>query len=108
MTLWWQPPTADLKADTTSLTNLQKMTDSATSFEETASKNFDLALSLAPKGVPTDLGPWINSWVQSGETEEKAIKMFLLMLRHFLPAQMNMQKLCPVQLGAQGINRGFP
>jgi hypothetical protein len=59
---------ASQKADRTSLTNITKMTDSAVSFERTARMNFDNALRLAPKGVPTDLGPWINKWVQDGQT----------------------------------------
>lgn len=58
---------AGRKADTHSLMNLQKQADAAISFEETAKKNFDLALQLAPKAVP-DLGPWMNKWVQEGKT----------------------------------------
>ena len=59
---------ADLKSNQASLTNLTKMTDSAVSFEKTAAKNFDLALRLAPKAVPTNWGPFFNRWVEQGET----------------------------------------
>lgn len=59
---------ATTKADSHSLMNLTKMTDAAVSFEQTASKNFDLAMKLAPKAVPTDWGPWLNRWIMEGET----------------------------------------
>lgn len=59
---------ATVKADESSLRNMTKMTDAATSFEQTASKNFDLALRLGKDAVPTDWGPWINRWVMNGET----------------------------------------
>jgi hypothetical protein len=55
-------------ADKTSLSNLTKIADSAISYEETASRNFDLALKLAPGSIPSDWGPWINKWAESGET----------------------------------------
>lgn len=60
---------AAVKGDQSSLNNLTKMTDAATSFEETANKNFDLALSLSDKAVPTNWGPFVNRWVMKGETE---------------------------------------
>lgn len=60
---------ATVKADTSSLNNLTKMTDAAESFEKTATKNFDLALSQAKDAVPTDAGPWLNKWVETGETQ---------------------------------------
>lgn len=59
---------AATKANTTSLGNMTKMTDAATSFERTANKNFDLALSLSKGAVPTNWGPWLNRWVESGQT----------------------------------------
>lgn len=59
---------AGVTADSRSLNNLQKQADAAESFEATAKKNFELALSLAPKGVPTNLGPFVNRWVQDGST----------------------------------------
>jgi hypothetical protein len=57
-----------LRANTTSLTNMTKMSDAAISFEKLAEKNFDVALKLAPDAVPTDLGPFFNRWVEEGET----------------------------------------
>jgi hypothetical protein len=57
-----------VRADQGSLNNLTKMTDSAVSFENTASRNFDLALQRAPKAIPTDWGPWLNRWIENGET----------------------------------------
>jgi hypothetical protein len=47
---------------------MQKQADAAESFEATAKKNFQLAISLAPKGVLTNLGPFINRWVQNGSS----------------------------------------
>lgn len=60
---------ATVKADSASLSSLQKMTDAATSFEKTAAKNFDLALSLSKGAVPTNWGPLVNRWIESGETQ---------------------------------------
>jgi hypothetical protein len=45
------------------------MADAATSFERTASQNFDLALKLSKDAVPTDWGPWLNKWIENGETQ---------------------------------------
>jgi hypothetical protein len=58
-----------VKADANSLRNMTKMADAATSFERTASMNFDTALKLAKDAVPTDWGPWLNRWVMTGETQ---------------------------------------
>ncbi len=60
---------ATVKADDRSLSNMTKMADAATSFERTASQNFDLALKLSKDAVPTDLGPFFNRWVESGQTQ---------------------------------------
>jgi hypothetical protein len=60
---------ATVKADDRSLSNMTKMADAATSFERTASQNFDTALRLAKDAVPTDWGPWLNHWVMTGETQ---------------------------------------
>lgn len=54
-------------ADTGSLRNMTKMADAAISFENLAIKNLDVALSLAPEAVPSDLGPFFNRWVMEGE-----------------------------------------
>ena len=56
------------RADSQSLIGLTKTTDMITAFENTAAAHFDNALKLAPKGVPTNMGPWINKWVQTGDT----------------------------------------
>jgi hypothetical protein len=58
-----------VKADDSSLRNMTKMADAATSFERTASQNFDLALKLSHGAVPTDWGPWLNRWIMNGETQ---------------------------------------
>lgn len=57
----------DVKADSASLTNITKMSDAAAAFEDTAMKNFETAMSEAPKAVP-NLGPFLNRWVEKGET----------------------------------------
>ena len=59
---------ATVQADQGSLRNMTKMADAATSFERTASLNFDKALQLAPDAVPSDLGPFFNRWIMEGET----------------------------------------
>lgn len=60
---------AGVKADTSSLTNITRIADSAEAYENTAIKNFDTALSLAKKGgIPTNMGPLVNQWIQEGET----------------------------------------
>jgi hypothetical protein len=60
---------ATVAADAGSLRNMTKMADAATSFERTASQNFDLALKLSKDAVPTEWGPWLNRWVESGQTQ---------------------------------------
>ena len=60
---------AGTKANASSLTNMTKMSDAATSFERTASENFDLALKLSKGAVPTDWGPWLNKFIETGETQ---------------------------------------
>jgi len=61
---------ATMRADQSSLANLTKTTDAVTAFENTAAKHFDNALELAKKGgVPTNAGPWINNWVQTGSIQ---------------------------------------
>lgn len=57
-----------VRSDQSSLTNMTKMADAAISFEKTANYNLDLALSLAPKGIPTTWGPYVNKWIESGLT----------------------------------------
>ena len=55
-----------IKADSTSLSSLTKMTDAAVSFEKTAEKNFTYARSIRPENP--NLGPWLNKWVMQGDT----------------------------------------
>lgn len=59
---------ATVKADESSLRNMTRMADAATSFERTAKENFDLALRESKGAIPTNWGPWINRWVENGET----------------------------------------
>jgi hypothetical protein len=56
-----------LKADEASLKKMQAMADASVSFENTALANFDLALTLAPNAIPTELGPIFNRWIERGE-----------------------------------------
>ena len=58
-----------VKADDRSLSNMTKMADAATSFERTANMNFDTALRLSKDAVPTDWGPWLNKFIETGETQ---------------------------------------
>lgn len=57
------------KADTSSLTALQKMADAATSFEGTALDNIKIIRGLMDKGAGTEAGPVINRWLQAGKKE---------------------------------------
>lgn len=59
---------AGTQADVSSLIKLQAQADASQSFERNALKQFDLAMSLAPKGTSEDVWPFINKWVQGGET----------------------------------------
>lgn len=55
-----------IKADSTSLSSLTKMTDAAVAFEKTAEQNFEYARSIRP--ADPNLGPWLNRWIMDGET----------------------------------------
>ena len=57
------------KADQASLTNMTKIADSGSAYMRTAMANFDQAMKLAPKGIPTDWGPWVNRWIATGQTQ---------------------------------------
>lgn len=60
---------AGVGSDTAALRNISKIATASAAFENTAMKNFDRALDLAKKGgIPTDLGPWVNKFIQTGET----------------------------------------
>jgi hypothetical protein len=59
---------SEVQANTSSLRNMTKMADAAISFEALASKNFDVAMNLAPDAIPTELGPFFNQWIEQGDT----------------------------------------
>jgi len=61
-----QATSASIKADQASLNNITKIADASEAFENTAIKNLDRALQLAPAAVP-NLGPFVNKWVEKGE-----------------------------------------
>jgi hypothetical protein len=58
---------ANLKADTSSLTGLTKMSDSSDAFNSTMEKNMSVADALMDKGAGTKAGPVINRWLQAGK-----------------------------------------
>ena len=58
---------ATKQADQKSLANMTKLADAATSYENTAIRNFDQALQYAGKAIPTEWGPWLNRWVMEGQ-----------------------------------------
>jgi hypothetical protein len=57
---------ADYKADSSSLSNLQKLDDSAAAYEKTANANVGLVVDNLQKGVASNWGPAFNRWIQSG------------------------------------------
>lgn len=57
---------ADTRAMTQSLGQVSKTRNMIESFEQTAQKNADLALSLVDKGGPRGQAPVINRWIQAG------------------------------------------
>lgn len=57
------------KADTASLSQITRQTDAIQAFSETAKKNFDDALKLAPKAGLDFASPYLNSWVQTGKVQ---------------------------------------
>lgn len=57
---------ASRKADTATLTKMSQLQSQIGTFEQTALKNADLALSLAPKGGAQGGVPLFNRWVQAG------------------------------------------
>jgi len=58
---------ATRQADTKSLANLTKIADAATSYENTAIRNFDQALRYKSQLSTTDWGPWFNKWIVEGD-----------------------------------------
>lgn len=89
------------KANQSSLTNMTRMADAATSFERTARQNFDYALSIAPEAIPTDWGPWLNRWVETGETQtgNAAVPAYVTAM---LTAANEYAKIMSGSTGAQG------
>jgi hypothetical protein len=57
---------AGVKADTSTLATLTKNRGTVKTFEDTAERNGDLALSLAPKGAAPLNVPILNKWIQTG------------------------------------------
>lgn len=92
---------ATKKADATSLSNMTRMADAATSFERTASQNFDLALKLSKDAVPTDWGPWLNKFIETAETQEgnKDVPPYVAAM---LTAANEYAKIMSGSTGAQG------
>jgi hypothetical protein len=90
-----------VRADQSSLNNLTKMTDAADSFENTASRNFDQAMRLAPAAIPTDWGPWVNRWIENSETAlgDKNVPAYVVAL---LTGANEYAKIMSGSTGAQG------
>ena len=57
------------KADTHSLMAATRLRDAAIGYEETALKNLDVATRELHGAAATDLGPWLNKWIETGETQ---------------------------------------
>lgn len=92
---------ASFKADTHSMMQLQKMSDSATSFERTALDNMNTALRLMNKGAGTRFGPVVNRWLQAGRTEtgDPDVKAFNAAI---VDTMNEMAKILSGSTGAQG------
>ena len=56
------------KADSGALAQATKLTAATESYEATALKNLDVATKLIHQAAPTDWGPAINKWIETGET----------------------------------------
>lgn len=59
----------DVKSAGTALTNISRIASSAEAYENTALRNMEIVKSKMPKGEATNLGPWLDRWVQSGRSE---------------------------------------
>jgi hypothetical protein len=57
------------KANQSSLAAATKLADAATSYEATALKNLEVATKELHGAAPTNLGPWLNKWIETGETQ---------------------------------------
>lgn len=54
-----------IKGDTSSLTNISRIADSAEAYENTALQNMKIVREKMPAGA-VSIGPWLGKWVQSG------------------------------------------
>lgn len=57
---------AEMKADTSSLAQIVKISDAVIAFENTALENLKVVESLMDKGAGTSAGPVVNKWLQAG------------------------------------------
>lgn len=60
---------ASVQSDAAALKKLQGMSDQSAAFEKTALYNLDRASRLLKGAAPTNLGPWLNKWIETGETQ---------------------------------------
>jgi len=56
------------QADKSSLAAAQKLADAAGSYEQTALKNLENATKQIHAAAPTNWGPAVNKWIETGET----------------------------------------
>jgi hypothetical protein len=56
------------KANQTSLASATKLRDAALSYEKTALRNLDVATAQLNKVAPTNWGPTVNKWIETGQT----------------------------------------
>jgi hypothetical protein len=70
---------AGVKSDALALNQIKKISTASAAYENTALRNMGLVEKLMPVGAATDLGPYLNSWVQSGrvETGDKAAPAYI-------------------------------
>lgn len=54
-----------IKGDTSSLTNISRIADSAEAYENTALQNMKIVREKMPAGA-VNVGPWLGKWIQSG------------------------------------------
>ena len=60
---------AEVKSDVASLSNVTKIADSMTAYENTALDNMKVVLSKMPAGIGPTAIPFIDNWVLTGEAE---------------------------------------
>lgn len=59
---------AGFKANQASLNKAQALADQAIGYEELALRNLEVATKALKNVAPTNLGPFINKWIETGET----------------------------------------